>query len=88
MLLTYVLHSATIDLTKGEMKMIDTHKVKVRMMEKEINQKKLATLMGMAQSTLSQKINNSRPMNLEEAEEMSKLLNISQEEFSEYFFSR
>ena len=68
--------------------MINTHKVKIRMVERKINQKKLAALMGLAQSTLSQKINNSRPMDLEEAEKMSKLLNISKEEFSEYFFSR
>lgn len=66
--------------------MINANKIKIRMLEKNMTQKDLAVMMGMAQSTLSQKINNIRPMDLNEAENMSELLDIPQEEFALYFF--
>lgn len=68
--------------------MINANKIKIKMLEKEMTQKDLAVLMGMAQSTLSQKINNIRPMDLNEAENMSELLDIPQEEFALYFFCK
>lgn len=86
MLLTMKLHSATMCLVKGGKNMINANKIKIRMLEKNMTQKDLAVMMGMAQSTLSQKINNVRPMDLNEAENMSELLEIPQEEFALYFF--
>lgn len=66
--------------------MINSRKIKGRMAELEITQKRLAEIMGMSQATVSQKINNYRPMDLDEAEIMCRALQIEQKEFSEYFF--
>lgn len=58
------------------------------MAELQLTQKDLAKSLGLAQSTVNQKLNNSRPMYLEEVEKLSDLLCISPEEFSIYFFYR
>ena len=67
-------------------KMINTNKIKGRMAEMRITQKEVAIELGIAQPTANQKINNIRPMDLEEAEKLSKLLKISPQEFGAYFF--
>jgi hypothetical protein len=46
----------------------------------------VAVELKLASPTVSQKINNVRPMYLDEAEKMAKLLNIKAEEFTAYFF--
>lgn len=56
------------------------------MAELQLTQKDVAESLGLAQPTVNQKINNIRPMDLDEAEKLSDLLNISPEEFSVYFF--
>lgn len=66
--------------------MINTNKIKGRMAEMQLTQKDIATSLGLAQPTVNQKINNVRPMDLDEAEKLSVLLNIPPEEFSAYFF--
>lgn len=66
--------------------MINTNKIKGRMAEMRITQKEVAIELGIAQPTANQKINNIRPMDLEEAEKLSKLLKISPQEFGAYFF--
>ncbi len=85
-LLTYLLHSATL-IKKGGIILINTNKIKGRMVEMQITQKDVANFLGLAQPTVNQKINNIRPMNLNEAEKISDLLNITPEEFAIYFFS-
>lgn len=67
--------------------MVNSNKIKDRMIEKRITQKKMAFTLGMAQPTLCQKINNVRPMSLEDAEKISNLLDISSKDFPGYFFS-
>lgn len=67
--------------------MVNTRKIKARMCEQQITQKDLAKAMGLAQPTVNQKLNNIRPMDLNEAERLSGLLKISPEEFAEYFFA-
>lgn len=66
--------------------MINTNKVKGRMAELQLTQKDIAKSLGLAQPTINQKINNIRPMDLNEAEKLSNLLNIPPEEFALYFF--
>lgn len=66
--------------------MINTLKIKGRMAEMQITQKDVAKELKIAQPTANQKINNIRPMDLEEAEKLSTMLKIPPEEFSAYFF--
>ena len=65
--------------------MINTNKIKGRMAELQITQKDVANSLGLAQPTINQKI-NIRPMDLNEAEQLSDLLHIKPEEFAVYFF--
>lgn len=66
--------------------MINTNKIKGRMSEMQLTQKDIAEQMGLAQPTVNQKINNIRPMDLNEAEKLSDILKIPEEEFTTYFF--
>ncbi len=67
--------------------MINSNKIKGRMVELGVTQKDVAQHLGIAAPTVSQKINNIRPMDLTEAEKMAQMLKIPEEEFGEYFFS-
>ncbi len=59
-----------------------------RKMEKQgITQAKLAQELHLATSTICQKINNIRPMSLEEAVKIARMLQIADEEFGAYFFA-
>ena len=51
-----------------------------------LTQKDVADILGIAQPTVNQKINNVRPMDLREAEKLAELLDIKPEEFQIYFF--
>lgn len=66
--------------------MINTSKIKGRLAELGLTQKDVADALQIAQPTANQKINNIRPMDLDEAEKLSILLKISPEEFQTYFF--
>lgn len=68
--------------------MLNTLKIKERMREKGLGQKDIAAVLNVAMPTVSQKINGIRPLYLDEAEKMAKLLQISDSEFGEYFFAR
>lgn len=68
--------------------MVNTTKIKARMVELELNQTGVAAEMGIAQSTFNQKINNTRPMSLDEAEILQRILKVADADFGEYFFSR
>lgn len=66
--------------------MLDTNKIKGRLVELGLTQKDVAKKLGITQPTASQKINNIRPMDLAEAEKLAELLCINAEEFQAYFF--
>ena len=68
--------------------MINTNKIKGRMAELQITQKDVANSLGLAQPTVNQKINNIRPMDLNEAEKLSDLLHIDPEDVAVYFLQR
>ena len=58
------------------------------MREKRLSQDIVAKQMELAQSTFCQKINGTRPMNLDEANELAQILEISDSEFKTYFFAQ
>lgn len=66
--------------------MINTLKIKARMVELGLTQKSIAAKIGIAAPTVSQKINNVRPMMLDEVEKFSEILKIRDDQFREYFF--
>lgn len=68
--------------------MINTVKIKSRMVECGLTQKDVAKVMGIATPTVSQKINNIRPMNLKEADILARLLKINTIKYGEYFFKQ
>lgn len=67
--------------------MVNSVLIKERAKAMGIRQKDIAEALGIQQSTANQKINNVRPMLLDEAETICKLLRISDSEFSSYFFA-
>ena len=67
--------------------MVNSNKIKGRITEVGKNQEVCAVIMGISYAALNQKINNVRPMRLEEAEKLSEILEISDSEFSAYFFA-
>ncbi|MDO4340932.1 MAG: helix-turn-helix transcriptional regulator [Eubacteriales bacterium] len=66
--------------------MINTKKIKGRLAELGLTQRDVARALGIAQPTVNQKINNIRPMNLDEAKKLAILLDLKVEEFQTYFF--
>lgn len=67
--------------------MVNTNKLKGRIVEMGFTQADGAKCLKIAQPTFSQKINNLRPMDLEEAEKLADWLEIPVEEYVTYFFS-
>lgn len=67
--------------------MVNTNKIKGRLAELGLTQKDVSKVLNIAQPTANQKINNIRPMDLEEAEKLATLLQINPDEFSNYFFA-
>jgi len=66
--------------------MVNTLKIKSRMVELGLTQKDISKTLNIATPTVSQKINNIRPMGLGEAEKLAQLLKIDNKEFPIYFF--
>ena len=66
--------------------MLNVSKVRGRMAELGVTQKDIALALGLAGSTVSQKLNRIRPMNLDEAEILAKLLQVDDSDFGLYFF--
>lgn len=67
--------------------MVNTNKLKGRMKELEITQFDVAKELKLSPPTVSQKLNNVRDFNLEEAEKLSDMLGIEVGEFGVYFFA-
>lgn len=68
--------------------MVNSAKIKDRAKTLGIRQKDIAITLGLRQSSVNLKINNARPMLLEEAELIAQLLQIPDSDFADYFFSR
>lgn len=67
--------------------MINSKKLKDRAKSMGIKQADMAAALGLRQSSVNQKINNARPMLLEEAEKLADLLQITDDDFRAYFFA-
>lgn len=67
--------------------MVNTLKLKARMVEFGLTQKDISKVLNIAPSTVSLKINNVRPMCLNEADILANTLKINTMQFGEYFFS-
>ena len=67
--------------------MLNVNKVKGRMAELRLTQKDVALALGIATPTVSQKLNRVRPMDLDEAEKLARLLRLEDSQFGEYFFA-
>lgn len=68
--------------------MVNSKKLKDRAKQLGLRQKDIAAALGLRQSSVNQKINNVRPMMLDEAEILASVLKIDDGEFAAYFFSR
>lgn len=68
-------------------KMVNSKRLKERMEELGLQQRDIAEALNLARPTVSQKLNNVRPMDLEEAEKLQRKLKIPDSEFGAYFFS-
>lgn len=66
--------------------MINSGKIKGRIVECGLTQKDVAKALHLATPTVCQKLNGSRPMTLEEAETLADILGIGNSEFGVYFF--
>lgn len=67
--------------------MVDTGKVKVRMGELQIAQKDIANELGISSPSVSLKLNNKRPLYLDEAKSLAALLQTSEKEFKDFFLT-
>ena len=72
---------------KGGVRVVNSRKIKGRLVELGLTQKDVAEKIGVAQPTVNQKINNIRPMDLQEAEAIADLLKICPIVFVLYFFT-
>lgn len=66
--------------------MVNTEKIKLKMKENGVTQSDLACLLGVARPTVSQKINQQRPISLKEAQKIVEYFDIPLSEFGDYFF--
>lgn len=67
--------------------MLNTRKIKARLVELGLTQKDVANVLNIAPATASQKINGIRPMSLQEARALSRLLKLESADFGDYFFA-
>lgn len=67
--------------------MINTQKIKYRLVELNLTPKDIAVILRQSQPIVNQKLNNIRPMKLNEAKMLMELLQIESANFSEYFFT-
>ena len=67
--------------------MIASQMIKDRIRSLGLRQEDVGASIGLKQSTFNQKLNNVRPMLLEEAEKIANVLGITDSEFRAYFFS-
>ena len=68
--------------------MVNTKSISDRIREKGMNQTGVSEALGIRQSTLSLKINNKRPLYLDEAMRLARILDIPDCEFGLYFFAQ
>lgn len=68
--------------------MVNTLKLRGRIREKGLTQKDVAEMLNVSETTVGAKINNKRPITLDEADKISEILGISDGEFVSFFLTR
>lgn len=68
--------------------MVNTLKLRGRIREKGLTQKDVAAMLNVSETTVGAKINNRSPITLDEADKLSEMLGISDEEFVVFFLAR
>lgn len=68
--------------------MINSRAIKLEMINKNVTMDDLAEAIGKRPTSVRHKIENHRPMSLDEAEIVQRMLNIQNEDFAFYFFSQ
>lgn len=71
---------------QGGESLVNSNKLKGRIIEKGLTQAELAKKMGITAGTCCLKINNLRALSLDEANIISECLEIMPDEFGSYFF--
>lgn len=66
--------------------MLNTLKIKARIVELGLNQRDVAKALNISLPAANQKINGVRPLNMHEARKISKLLRIEDIEFVKFFY--
>lgn len=66
--------------------MVNSLKLKGKLVEKGHTQLDLANFLNLSAPTVSQKLNNVRPISLNEAEKICEFLKIPNSDFHKYFF--
>ena len=66
--------------------MVNTAAIKARCKAMKITQEDIAQVLGIKRCTVSQKINNQRPMTVTEAVKLQWMLDIQPEDFGFFFF--
>lgn len=67
--------------------MVNSRKIKARLIELGFTQKDLADVIGCRATSLNLKINNKRPMTLRDADRIGKFLSLSDQDYYYYFFA-
>lgn len=89
MLLVVILcHKSRLERQNRRYVMVNSAKIKGRLIELGLTQKEVSRKLGLAQPTFNQKLNNIRVFDLEEAEKLQEILNIPDEQFIDYFFMK
>jgi transcriptional regulator with XRE-family HTH domain len=73
---------------KGGDNMVNTLKLRGRIRERGLTQKDVAIMLGVSETTVGAKINNRSPITLDEAERISEVLGISDDEFVAFFLDK
>lgn len=68
--------------------MLNARLLKARMVEQGITQADVAKCLGIARSTVSQKLNGVRPLYLKEADKLATLLSMDAQMFGSIFFGK
>lgn len=68
--------------------MVNTLKLRGRIREKGLTQKDVASALDVSETTVGAKINNKSPITLDEAEQIARVLEISDDEFVVFFLDK
>lgn len=67
-------------------KLVDSKKIRARMIMLGLRNRDLAKVWGCAEQTVSQKLNGTRPLSLDEANKLAQLLKLSEVEYYAFLF--